>query len=40
MATALKRLVATEHKPDRLGVVAIVQDQVTLDRIREIVHEL
>jgi hypothetical protein len=40
MAAVLKRLVVTDPKPDRLGVVAIVQDQVTPDRIRDVVREL
>jgi pilus assembly protein CpaE len=38
MAAFLKR--GTDPIPDRLGVVAIVRDQVTLDRIRDVVREL
>jgi pilus assembly protein CpaE len=40
MGTAIQSLIAIKPKPDRFGVVAIVQDQVTLDRIREVVREL
>jgi pilus assembly protein CpaE len=40
MAAAVERLTTTERKLDRLGVVAIVHDQVTLDRIRGVMREL
>jgi hypothetical protein len=40
MATAIYNLIAIKPKLDRFGAVAIVQDQVTLDRIREVMREL
>jgi pilus assembly protein CpaE len=40
MAAAAERLTTTERKLDRDGVVAIVQDQLTLDRIRDVIREL
>jgi pilus assembly protein CpaE len=40
MAAVVERLTSTEGKPDRVGVVAIVHDQVTLDRIRDVIREL
>lgn len=40
MAAIVERLTATERKPDRAGVVAIVHDQDTLDRIRDVIREL
>jgi|HubBroStandDraft_6_1064221.scaffolds.fasta_scaffold89521_4 pilus assembly protein CpaE len=40
MAAAVERLTTTERKLDRVGVVAIVHDQVTLDRIRGVMREL
>jgi pilus assembly protein CpaE len=40
MAAAVAYLADAAHKPDRAGVVAIVHDQVTLDRIRGVMREL
>jgi pilus assembly protein CpaE len=40
MAATVKRSTAAQRTPDSAGVVAIVQDQVTLDRIREVIREL
>jgi pilus assembly protein CpaE len=40
MAAVVERLTTTERKLDRDGVVAIVQDQLTLDRIRDVIREL
>jgi len=40
MAAAVERLTTTEPKLGRFGVVAIVHDQVTLDRIRGVMREL
>ena len=40
MAAAVERSSATARKPDRAGVVAIVHDQATLDRIQGVIREL
>jgi pilus assembly protein CpaE len=40
MAAAVERSTATARKPDRVGVVAIVHDQATLDRIQGVIREL
>jgi pilus assembly protein CpaE len=40
MAAAVARSSATAGKPDRAGVVAIVHDQATLDRIQGVIREL
>jgi pilus assembly protein CpaE len=40
MAAVLDRLTGAPPKVDRVGVVAIVHDQVTLDRIRGVMREL
>jgi pilus assembly protein CpaE len=40
MAAVVERLTSTKRKPDRAGVLAIVQDQATLDRIRDVTREL
>ena len=40
MAAAVERSAAAARKPDRVGVVAIVHDQATLDRIQGVIREL
>ena len=40
MAAAAERSAAPARKSDRVGVVAIVHDQVTLDRIQGVIREL
>jgi pilus assembly protein CpaE len=40
MAAAVERSTATARKPNRVGVVAIVHDQATLDRIQGVIREL
>lgn len=40
MAAAVERSSATARKPERLGVVAILHDQATLDRIQGVIREL
>jgi pilus assembly protein CpaE len=40
MAAAVERSTAISRKPDRVGVVAIVHDQTTLDRIQGVIREL
>ena len=40
MAAAVERSAGAARKPDRVGVVAIVHDQVTLDRIQGVIREL
>jgi pilus assembly protein CpaE len=40
MAAAVERSTAAARKPDRVGVVAIVHDQATLDRIQGVIREL
>lgn len=40
MAAAVERSTATARKTDRVGVVAIVHDQATLDRIQGVIREL
>jgi pilus assembly protein CpaE len=40
MAAAVERSTATARKPDRVGVIAIVHDQATLDRIQGVIREL
>jgi pilus assembly protein CpaE len=40
MAAAVERSSTTARKPDRAGVVAIVHDQATLDRIQGVIREL
>jgi len=40
MAAAVERSTAIARKPDRVGVVAIVHDQTTLDRIQGVIREL
>jgi pilus assembly protein CpaE len=40
MAAAAERSNAASRKPDRLGVVAILHDQATLDRIQGVIREL
>jgi len=40
MAAAVERSTTTARKPDRVGVVAIVHDQATLDRIQGVIREL
>ncbi len=40
MAAAVERTTAVARKPDRVGVVAIVHDQATLDRIQGVIREL
>jgi pilus assembly protein CpaE len=40
MAAAVERSSATERKPNRVGVIAIVHDQATLDRIQGVIREL
>jgi pilus assembly protein CpaE len=40
MAAAVERSNAAARKPDRIGVVAIVHDQATLDRIQGVIREL
>ena len=40
MAAAVERSTATARKRDRVGVVAIVHDQATLDRIQGVIREL
>jgi len=40
MAAAVERSTPAARKPDRAGVVAIVHDQATLDRIQGVIREL
>jgi len=40
MAAAVERSTASARKPDRVGVIAIVHDQATLDRIQGVIREL
>jgi pilus assembly protein CpaE len=40
MAAAVERSTAAARKPERVGVVAIVHDQATLDRIQGVIREL
>jgi pilus assembly protein CpaE len=40
MAAAVQRSSSTARKTDRLGIVAIVHDQATLDRVQGVVREL
>jgi pilus assembly protein CpaE len=40
MAAAVERSTAGSRKPERVGVVAIVHDQATLDRIQGVIREL
>ena len=40
MAAAVERSTATARKTDRVGLVAIVHDQATLDRIQGVIREL
>jgi pilus assembly protein CpaE len=40
MAAAVERSSAATRKPDRSGVVAIVHDQATLDRVQGVIREL
>jgi pilus assembly protein CpaE len=40
MAAAVERSSAAARKPERLGVVAILHDQATLDRIQGVIREL
>ncbi|HWB47724.1 MAG TPA: AAA family ATPase [Stellaceae bacterium] len=40
MAAAVERSTATARKPERAGVIAIVHDQATLDRIQGVIREL
>jgi pilus assembly protein CpaE len=40
MAAAVERTTAAARKPERVGVVAIVHDQATLDRIQGVIREL
>ncbi len=40
MAAAVERSAAATRKPERVGVVAIVHDQATLDRIQGVIREL
>jgi pilus assembly protein CpaE len=40
MAAAVERSAATARKPERAGVVAIIHDQATLDRIQGVIREL
>jgi pilus assembly protein CpaE len=40
MAAAVERSTPAARKPDRVGVVAIVHDQATLDRIQGVIREL
>jgi pilus assembly protein CpaE len=40
MAAAVERSTAAARKTDRVGVVAIVHDQATLDRIQGVIREL
>lgn len=40
MAAAVERTTAVARKPERAGVVAIVHDQATLDRIQGVIREL
>jgi pilus assembly protein CpaE len=40
MAAAVERTTAATRKPERVGVVAIVHDQATLDRIQGVIREL
>ena len=39
-AAAAERPIGTARKPDRVGVLAIVHDQATLDRIQGVIREL
>jgi pilus assembly protein CpaE len=40
MAAAVERSAGTARKPERAGVVAIIHDQATLDRIQGVIREL
>ena len=40
MAAAVKRSTTAAHKSERVGVVAVVHDQATLDRIQGVIREL
>jgi pilus assembly protein CpaE len=40
MAAAVERSTAAARKPERMGVLAIVHDQATLDRIQGVIREL
>lgn len=40
MAAAVERSTSAARKPDRVGVVAVVHDQATLDRIQGVIREL
>jgi pilus assembly protein CpaE len=40
MAAAVERSTAAARKPERVGVVAVVHDQATLDRIQGVIREL
>jgi hypothetical protein len=40
MAAAAERSAAPSRKSERAGVVAVVHDQVTLDRIQGVIREL
>lgn len=40
MAAAVERSTAATRKPERVGVVAIVHDQATLDRVQGVIREL
>jgi len=40
MAAAVERSTAAARKPERVGVIAVVHDQATLDRIQGVIREL
>jgi hypothetical protein len=40
MAAAVERSTASARKPERVGIIAIVHDQATLDRIQGVIREL